>query len=290
MELGIRWVGFCVAMGAALACGRGDDGWTPTLGGNQPPVIEHLRVEHDDPEALGDVRAVIEARDPDGDVVEVAYEWTVGGVVLPEAGPMIELPRSPKGTRVEVVATARDDRVAGASAKRVIHLRNPRPVPDPDMWRTVRPDGEGARPADGRAQNEISRGDRPDTASNSTPAAEAVHYAVQVPFEDTDGGIRFRMLEGPEGMWVHPASGEVTWVPEAWQTGSHSVEVEITNGKGEMMVESFDVDSGFAAANEIAAIEPESLEVSSEANTITAEKAVVEPVATPSLPANLDRF
>jgi hypothetical protein len=243
-----------VILAWAAGCGGGSDGsWAPVIGGNELPVIDHFRLEHDDPEAPGHVIAVVEAHDPDGDAIEIDYVWTVAGVVRPETGPEMELPRARKGTRVEVVATASDGRAASLPARRVVHLRNPLPEPSREAWQSVR-QGEGREGATSGEEPELSRAEgprdvaRPGERVEREPGADsgraAVRYAVQVPFTDGESRTRFRLLQGPEGMWVHPASGEVTWVPESWQTGSHPVEVEVTDADGVVAVEAFTVDSG----------------------------------------------
>ena len=248
-----------IAVVATVGCGGGSDsGWGPVIGANQRPVIRHLRIEHGDREASGLVRAVVEVRDPDGDEVEVRYAWEVAGVAQPESGPELSLPRAWNGTRIAVTAIARDSRAQSEPAVRVVHVRNPRPEPATDAWRTARPSegssedmdvemsGESRIEArlpvapDGRALQEGSSVSELGVAAEG----EALRYAVDVPRTDGASRIRFRLLLGPEGMWVHPASGEVTWLPESWQTGTHPVEVEVTDASGAVTVEEFSVNAG----------------------------------------------
>ncbi len=79
-----------ISMVVAVGCeGGSDSGWGTVIGANEPPVIRHLRVEHDDPATPGRIRAVAELRDPERDGVEIAYAWKVAGVAQPENGPEI---------------------------------------------------------------------------------------------------------------------------------------------------------------------------------------------------------
>lgn len=244
-----------IAVVAAAGCGGGSDsGWGSVIDANQPPVIHHLHIEHDDPEAPGLVRAVAEVGDPDRDEVEVRYAWEVAGVAQPESGPELSLPRARKGTRVRVTAIARDSRSQSEPAVRVVHLRNTRPEPAVDAWRNPRAsEGQAAETA-GDSRFEVQGSVAPDgrafgdgfsvTELEVGSEGEALRYAVEVPRTDGASRIRFRLLLGPEGMWVHPASGEVTWLPESWQMGSHPVEVEVTDASGAVTVEAFSVNSG----------------------------------------------
>jgi len=247
-ELGAAVIAAVVALGCE---GASESGWGTVIGVNEPPVIRHLRVEHDDPETPGLIRAVAELRDPERDGVEIAYEWKVAGIAQPENGPEISLPQARKGTRVEVTAIAENARSRSEPAVRVVHVRNTRPEPAEAVWRNARPSAE-SNPEAG-APDHVAAGPSavPDIASGSSVTeleaggnGEALRYAVEIPRTDGASSIRFRLLLGPEGMWVHPASGEVTWLPESWQTGSHPVEVEITDGSGMVTVEAFDVNAG----------------------------------------------
>ena len=255
--MGIR-IGVAAAVIGVIAtagCGGGSDSaWGTVIGPNQPPVIQHLHIEHDDPEAPGLLRAVAELRDSDRDEVEVRYAWEVAGVAQSESGPELSLPRARKGTRVAVTAIAQDSRAQSEPAVRVVHLRNTRPEPARNAWRNTRPSEDLAAGAADGSRFDAQQGLAPDvrafengfsvTELEGGAEGEALRYAVEVPRTDGASRIRFRLLLGPEGMWVHPASGEVTWLPESWQTGTHSVEVEVTDASGAVTVEEFSVNSG----------------------------------------------
>jgi len=255
-------MGFRIAIGAALLAvvalagcgGNSDSGWGTVIGANEPPAIRHLRILHDDPEAPGLVRAVAELRDPDRDGVEIHYAWEIAGVAQSEDGPELRLPRVRKGTRVKVTAVAERGRARGEPAVRIVHILNPRSERVGNAWRNARPSEDPDAESDGESGSDAPESDVPEGrefASGSSVTelsvgadGEALRYAVDVPRTDGESRIRFRLLQGPEGMWVHPASGEVTWLPEPWQTGAYPVEVEISDASGAVTVEAFTVNAG----------------------------------------------
>jgi hypothetical protein len=255
--MGIRIVvgAAVIAAVATIGCGGGgDSGWGAVIGTNEPPVIQHLRIEHDDLAAQDLVRAVAELRDPNRDGVEIRYAWEVAGVAQPETGPELSLARVRNGTRVAVTAIAEDSRAESEPAVRIVHLRNTRPEPVRAAWRNARPSEDSDAEANGDSRFDALRSDTPDGRAIENGATvtelevagqgEALRYAVEIPRTDGASRIRFRLLLGPEGMWVHPASGEVTWLPESWQTGAHPVEVEVTDASGAVTVEAFSVNAG----------------------------------------------
>jgi len=131
------------AVAIALACGSGDG--SPQApdrpaGANQKPLIEQLRLEPAQPIPGDVVRAAVRARDPDGEAVEVRFDWEVGGAPRSETGPEIEVPRVRKGTRIEVTATASDGLDDSEPAREAVEVRNQRPTLTQariEPWKTV---------------------------------------------------------------------------------------------------------------------------------------------------------
>lgn len=257
MEIRMGVAAAVIAVIAAAGCSGGNDsGWRPVIGASERPVIRHLRIEHDDPEAPGLVRAVVEVLVPDGSEVDIRYAWEVAGIARPEDGPEIWLPRARKGTRVALTAIAQGSGAPSEPAVRVVHLQNPQPEHAAYAGQNARPseasNGEsivGSRRESRRSaasdERAFENGSPPVTGLELEHEGETLHYAVAVPPADGESRIRFRLLLGPEGMWVHPASGEVSWRPESWQTGTHPVEVEVTDASGAVTVEAFSVNAGF---------------------------------------------
>jgi len=127
------WTRVSVALAALLgiaACG-GDESRpkasAATLVGDQVPVIQYLRLEPTEPVAGDAIYASVKARDPDGDNVEIRYDWEVGGVPVSETGPTITLGPVPKGTQIEVTATASDGLHTSEPARGSVEVRNQRP-------------------------------------------------------------------------------------------------------------------------------------------------------------------
>jgi hypothetical protein len=132
-----------IAAAWGVACGS-DDASPQALdrrgGANQPPRIEQLRLEPAQPVPGDVVRAVAQARDPDGEAVEVRFDWEVGGLARSETGPELEVPRVRKGTRIEVTATASDGLADSEPARAAVEVRNQRPTLTQariEPWKTV---------------------------------------------------------------------------------------------------------------------------------------------------------
>lgn len=293
-----------VAIAWGVACGSGDGApQTPDrpAGANQRPVIDQLRIEPEHPLPGDTVRAIARARDPDGQVVDIVFDWEVAGVPRSETGPEIEVPRVRKGTRIEVTATANDGLLESEPARRAVEVRNQRPTlthasiepwttvglgdslsvsaegedPDGDLitlhyhWRVndqpVAAEGASLSTA-GLAAGDLvyarvlasdgeSESDPIDTARvrvvGATPkivsapsefsADGTFRYTVEVEQPNGAGGIRFGLRTAPEGMWVNPVSGEITWRPKPGQTGVHPVEVEVRDPGGAVIVQAFRV-------------------------------------------------
>lgn len=100
-----------LALACAAGCG-GDDRASPNRshsdGRNAVPVLEHLRIEPQDPLPGRSVRASTRVRDPDGDEVALRYDWTVDGEVMAESGAELDLAWAEKGSVIQVVVVASD--------------------------------------------------------------------------------------------------------------------------------------------------------------------------------------
>jgi len=118
------------ALVGVAACGGEEPRATasaPALAGAQAPVIQYLRVEPSEPVAGDSLYASVKARDPDGDAVEIRYDWEIGGVPASETGPTITLGPVPKGTQITVTATASDGLHTSEPARGSVAVRNQRP-------------------------------------------------------------------------------------------------------------------------------------------------------------------
>lgn len=124
------WVCGAAALVMAIGCGASEDAPRPSgapMGGaappraegglNQAPAIERVRLEPEEPVPGGRVRALVDARDPDGDAVRLRYVWMLGGVPIGGDAPDLVLESARKGDDLEVMVLASDGRAQSAAAK-----------------------------------------------------------------------------------------------------------------------------------------------------------------------------
>jgi hypothetical protein len=130
-----RWLAAGVAS-FGIACGGDSSELEQTLeepapsevsGADQPPVIQHLRLEPAEPLAGDRVRAQVMARDPEGERVELVYRWSVAGELQAEDGSELQLGDVSRGDRIEVEVTATDGSWE-TQASTSVEVRNRRPV------------------------------------------------------------------------------------------------------------------------------------------------------------------
>lgn len=76
---------------------------------NRPPEIVSLAFSPTQPVSEGTLEARVEAKDPDGNLVQFAFTWLLNGRVIGEgARPAIQLPVLERGDRVELAVRAND--------------------------------------------------------------------------------------------------------------------------------------------------------------------------------------
>jgi hypothetical protein len=81
---------------------------------NALPAITKVEIEPRAPTAGETVRAVVEARDPDGDPLTFKYQWYIDNVLAPGEGDSLNLKGIRKGSLVHVAATPNDGFADGA--------------------------------------------------------------------------------------------------------------------------------------------------------------------------------
>jgi hypothetical protein len=125
-----------LALGCALGCGtssdvvpEGSEAGNPARRSreNLAPVIDGVRFVPTEPVAGDVVRAVAGARDPDGDRLELRYEWAIDGRRLFEEGPEIQLQEVGRGALLEVTVTGDDGLAASEPFQAATRVRNRRP-------------------------------------------------------------------------------------------------------------------------------------------------------------------
>ncbi len=88
---------------------RASDAAAASAANNGAPEIKRVSFNPPQPISQGPLEAVVEASDPDGNLVHMSYQWLVNGREV-GAGAMsaIQLPVLERGDRIEVVVTASD--------------------------------------------------------------------------------------------------------------------------------------------------------------------------------------
>jgi hypothetical protein len=191
----------------SVAQGRGGEG--ASLGrssarvANRPPSIESLELVPSGQAHVGQaISATPRAMDPDGDPVELRYEWQVNGRTLPGvASETLDPGRLRRGDRVSVRAFASDgtdESEPFASAEVEVVNGAPRIVSTP-----------GGIGKDG-----------------------VFRYAVTAEDPDGDRVLRYRLTQGPEGMSIDPYSGALEWAPREDQVGTHRVKIAVDDPHG----------------------------------------------------------
>jgi hypothetical protein len=147
--------------GAALVVGCSDErpastgasmdapaaaGATRTVDGNGAPRIVSVTLEPSDPQPGTLVQAHAEVRDPDGDPVNVRYEWRAGDSMIggEHEASLVVPAQLQRGAELSVVATASDGRAKSEPATATARIANQAPI-----VRSVRFDpADGVKPGD----------------------------------------------------------------------------------------------------------------------------------------------
>jgi len=119
-----------VWLAAVGLIGCGDDGPSSLLaddGENRPPRIDWLNLDPPEPSPGETIRARVRAQDPEGDKMELRFEWEVGGLPRMETGPTLSLEGLAKGSEISVVAVASDGIADSEPVRMSTRIRNRRP-------------------------------------------------------------------------------------------------------------------------------------------------------------------
>lgn len=183
--------------------------------GNTPPTLSKVVLEPASGVHAGtDIEASPRAVDPEGDVLEYSYRWSVNGSTLPIEGPTLPGRNFERGDVIvlEVVASDGSDETEPLASE-AIRVEN---APPHIISKA------GAIGEDG-----------------------VFHYTVQVEDPDGDRAFRYRLLKGPDGMAIGFDDGELRWEPPADAAGSHPIEIEVEDLFGGRTTQSFALQVAF---------------------------------------------
>jgi len=216
--------------------------------GNTPPLIRAFYLAPDGEIAPGqEVTAAPQAADADGDALEYEFAWLLNGQPV----------RGADRAAFDTSQLKRGDRLQA-------HVR----VTDGDAWSPV---------AESMTLTLANRAPR-FAALPPVDAADGA-FRVELAAEDPDGdrSLRFRLLEGPQGMSVDPVSGRVHWRPGADTIGTHAVEVAVADAFGAESAMRFELTvAGGADAGSAPAKRDEAAAGSDEADADDDEEAADE--------------
>jgi len=97
-------------------------------GSNRRPVIEGLYLSPQLPVPGDRVTASVEASDPDGDLIEIVYQWSVDGRRVEADASSLHVENLRKGSVIEVAAVARDGKEQSEPVRAAVHVGNTVPV------------------------------------------------------------------------------------------------------------------------------------------------------------------
>jgi hypothetical protein len=177
---------------------------------NQPPRIRGMQVDPAPRVRAGqDVKALVDASDPDGDGVEILYTWFVNDDETENEGPVFSTAGLREGDQLRVVVRASDGYAESD------------PLSSPTL--TV---GNGAP----RIVSQPSGAD-PDGA---------FRYQVRAEDPEGDSNLRFDLVRGPRGMRMS-ARGLIEWMPSPNQSGVHPIEIAVEDTAGARSVQTFEL-------------------------------------------------
>ncbi len=169
---------------------------------NRPPQIAHVALEPSQEPTRGEpLVATPRASDPDGDELELRFEWLVNGRPARSEGPRLDTSDLQRGDRVKVRVIASDGEDESQTAESAeLAIANSPP-------RFAKFDGF-----------EIAQG--------------MFRHQFVAMDPDGDGRLRFRIAEGPRGIEIDPVLGIATWQPDADTSGVVPVQVEVSDSFG----------------------------------------------------------
>ncbi|MFY9222374.1 MAG: putative Ig domain-containing protein [Blastocatellia bacterium] len=171
----------------------------PVRIGNRPPKLTALKLVPDTPTVGEPVRVAAESLDADGNFVQYRYHWYVNDKLVDgNSGETLDGKLFRSGDTIYAIVIPFDASEGSARISKPVRVANRTP--------------------------KISS--MPPTEINGD------QYIYQVSAKDPDEDLlRFQLVEGPPGMTLDPASGLLTWKPDALDKKVNAV-IEVDDAKG----------------------------------------------------------
>jgi hypothetical protein len=188
---------------------------------NRPPEVTRASIERTGLDSGDhDLRAVVRGFDADDDAIDFEYEWQINQRVC-----------DTRGATLSHAHFRRDDEIG-------LRVR---------AW-----DGEDRSAAFTAATIQVVNAAPRIVSTPTRFGGRHFRYTPEVDDPDGDRGLRFALVEGPAGMTLDLADGELQWWASDTDVGEHRVEIEVSDRHGgsdrQVFVLRLDVDSGLAPA------------------------------------------
>ncbi len=178
--------------------------------GNNPPYIQSVRLMPTPVFGGETITSEVIAKDKEDDIIRLAYEWYVNGVILP-GNDQGKLEGVHSADKISVRVTPFDPYSQGEPG----------------------------------SSSEITVFNRPpEILSDPPPPTDKVHYTYQVQAKDPDGdSLHYLLLEGPPGMTIDPTAGEVNWKIVSISGNHSNVKLEVNDAKGGRTIQTFTIQT-----------------------------------------------
>ena len=183
--------------------------YDPEARTNSPPIISALSlVDETGEDGAAYWRAVVEARDPDGDSLALHYVWYVNGTESDVKGEIFDPSGHRRGDRIQLEVWANDGRADGPSAKTGIV--------------------------------EISNAP-PEIVSEPPARLQGGSYLYDVVAKDPEGDapLLYELASKPKGMRIDAYTGKLSWRPSSHQMGIHTIVITVSDPNGGRSTQSF---------------------------------------------------
>jgi predicted GH43/DUF377 family glycosyl hydrolase len=196
--------------------------WINTTPRNRPPHVSLISPANGSYQTVGSVRLEWNGTDPDGDPLAYTVLWS-------------DRPLSLGGAQSNMTAAEYLD-LAGLGDNKTYY------------WTVDASDGK-SNGTDFPTQTwqftiRLPPANIPVRITSAPPTMAWVgnEYAYNVTTVDEDGDIPiFSIASGPPGMSVNPSTGKLSWTPAASEIGNRSITVQVSDGRGSIDWQSFNV-------------------------------------------------